>query len=445
MKATLSASAILVVFLTGCSNITMPCGEIAKAQTSAKEPRANEKKDQAKAAEEPSYNGRSLSEWIVRLKALTNAERAEAALSLGQMGKQAQKAVPALIAALSDDSWNDDFVLCRAAVALSKIGDRGPNVLKALGDALADRHPSVRATAATSLDILDDQSPSVVQALTEALNDGDSMVRATAAHALWKLTRDPVVIPILIVTLRDENLEVRGVSARALGKVGPVTPEVAPALVEACKRAHEELEQVIFLPKPNTTEQTVRRLPTPASYEDSFRQLHGRKVWLPVLFRQLYGRKVWTDIIVALGEMGTQAEPALPILCDAIEKGDQAALDVIGRLGPLAKKAAPALRKLLANVGGLTSTRDICIDLRLPARAMKYMKYKAADLIYVKAARVLAQVDSDAKVEALNVLADLYLSGDEFVRESAAAAFRAVAPGESLPTTWTEVEQRFPR
>jgi len=75
------------------------------------------------AEEEPTYDGKTITEWIEALEDKDVAVRKSAAEALSRIGPDAKAAVPSLIQALKDKEW---FVHEAAAKALKKIrGEEG--------------------------------------------------------------------------------------------------------------------------------------------------------------------------------------------------------------------------------------------------------------------------------------------------------------------------------
>src|SRR5688572_30502900 len=71
------------------------------------------------AQDEPSYEGKTLKEWIALLKHKDAFQRQDAAFAIGQLKFKAKEGVPALIEALKDKEAN---VRAEAADSLGRIG-----------------------------------------------------------------------------------------------------------------------------------------------------------------------------------------------------------------------------------------------------------------------------------------------------------------------------------
>ena len=96
--------------------------------------------------------GKSTGEWVEQLHSRDSAQRLHAAKALGDRGKEAPVAVPALADALKDE---DAFVRREAAHSLGKFGPEAKPAATALAVALRDRKPDVRKAAAESLKNID--------------------------------------------------------------------------------------------------------------------------------------------------------------------------------------------------------------------------------------------------------------------------------------------------
>ena len=111
--------------------------------------------------------------------------RATAADTLGDIGKPATDAVPALIRALEDES---EWVRRNSVNALGTIGAGMDGSIAALKDA----HPLVRSSAVSALirtcKAIDGRADAAVQALSEVMyNDEYAIIREYAISALEQL------------------------------------------------------------------------------------------------------------------------------------------------------------------------------------------------------------------------------------------------------------------
>ena len=175
--------------------------------------------------------------------------RANAATALGKIGEGASKAVPALINALRDQ---DKYVRRDAAEALEKIGT--PRTIKTVKDryrvviplgwtgsedevpaliqALQNENKDVRVNAVVTLGQI--ESEDVVPVLIEALQDQDEWVRVNAAWTLGQRGKSASkAVPILIKALQDQDEWVRASAAMALGEIGESASKAVPALINA--------------------------------------------------------------------------------------------------------------------------------------------------------------------------------------------------------------------
>lgn len=143
--------------------------------------------------------------------------RAEAARALGETGDQ--DAVPALFAALKDDSWMVRAAAVEATYSLvcGSACDRDAIDATQLVAALRDKSVEVRARVANLLRKF--PSPQVVQALIICMKgDSSPIVRATAANALGGLA-DRTATPALCEALRDSAEEVQEQALMALNTI----------------------------------------------------------------------------------------------------------------------------------------------------------------------------------------------------------------------------------
>jgi HEAT repeat protein len=200
---------------------------------------------------------RAVRHWLEMADSPDDDTRAEALYEIGAMGPDAGEAVPRLAQILSQSDSPRDRI--QASLALSKMAP---------------------------------VSRPAVTALTGALKDGDGFVRMNSAMALGELHTDArAAVPALIEALKDKanqtNLNtfvhtIQEQVALALGRASAGTAEAVPALTEALEKVRAD--------KPKIAD------PGAAS------------------IHQFTSFRAKIALTRALGEVGPEARPALPLL-----------------------------------------------------------------------------------------------------------------------------------
>jgi HEAT repeat protein len=173
----------------------------------------------------------ALSEALLDPEDLETRDRAAWALLL--FGQDAEPVIPALIAALSDDSSPPRRcgppIGGLAAKALKNIG---PPAVPALLRALRTSSVADRKRVIDVFESMGPQARASVPALRDALQD--EAVCVEAAFALWKIEpKNDATIPALIRCLRGQDLDNRREAAWMLSHIGPDAREAVPALLAA--------------------------------------------------------------------------------------------------------------------------------------------------------------------------------------------------------------------
>jgi HEAT repeat protein len=325
--------------------------------------------------------------------------REAAAEALGEIGAPA---VPGLLAALRDADWQ---VRRAAAAALREIGDAAavPGLLAALGDADAN----VREAAAAALGEIGDAA--AVPGLLAALGDADWRVRRAAAAALGEIG-DAAAVPGLLAALRDAEEDVRRAAAAALGQIG--APAV-PGLLAALRDAEED----------------VRRAAAAALGEI------GDAAAVPGLLAAL-GDASWYVREAAAAALGQIGAPAVPGLLAALRDADanvrEAAAAALGEIGYAA--AVPGLLAALRDAEwsvrevAAAALREIGDAAAVPG-LLAALGDANAD-VRRAAAWALGQIGNAAAVPGL--LAALG-DADADVRQAAAVALREIGDAAAVP------------
>lgn len=388
-----------------------------------------------------------------------------AAEALGYWGPK--EAVPALAAAAKDDPQGQ--VRYAAARALGRIGSVSPEAIAALKAAAKDKEELVRDAAKEALKSFEAQlarstdvpdlvaslkytepffrqaaarrlgkvgpiSPETMAALKAAAKDEDEQVRQAVQEACRSIaerlqhrpTREDV--PLLIANLKDAEISVRMDAAHSLEKVGPPAIDAVPALVAASSDPQVRVRSaaVSALGKvASISAETIGALK--AAAKDADEQVRKAAQQACASIGERLERNAHIDDVPLFVNSLKHTEPFVR----------QAAARALGRLGPLAAKAVPALA---------AASRDPEAQVRLavvyalgkagsmtpPALAALKAAAKDEDAQVRKAAQeawpqIEALVVSTATVDdAPNYVASLK-SPEAFVRRVAARALGKVA------------------
>jgi HEAT repeats len=156
--------------------------------------------------------------------------------ALGGFGTNADVAIPSLEKLAKHPNG---FVRRWAIFTLGRVGPKRTNAIPTLIAALQDNEISplpgssarVRETAAEVLGQLGPQAQAARLELRKLLTDADAGVRREVAIALWRITGDRDVLPILIGQLK-KNEDCKSIIA-VLGEMGPVAKPAVPAIKDA--------------------------------------------------------------------------------------------------------------------------------------------------------------------------------------------------------------------
>ncbi len=199
-----------------------------------------------------------LPDLIRGLRNPTPDVRTRAARSLGRLGTLARDAMPLLVHALHDAEpavreaaaqamgqmgpdalphlvamlhHPDKYVRRNGVWALGKLGSVALGSLPALCESLRDADPRVASGAAQALGGLGERAVEAIPGLTEAMRGTNIVLCRLASKALSEIGRP--ALPTLLTHLRHRDPFVRGEAALALGWIGPAAAAAVPGLIES--------------------------------------------------------------------------------------------------------------------------------------------------------------------------------------------------------------------
>jgi HEAT repeat protein len=210
-------------------------------------------------------DGAEVRELIANLQNADSDVRRAAARELGELGTEAQPAVPALSKALRD---RDTFVRRYAAEALGKIG---PGAKPAIGELSLLLNDERREVQLAAIDALGQMGPASIQALISAVKDPNKhpAIRRKAAQGLGRIglpARGAVPALTDILTAR-----VRGPKNNKGKTDDDIRPDVATALGKVARR--EDTAAIEALRALSEGKQRNRALKKAAG--DALRQITG--------------------------------------------------------------------------------------------------------------------------------------------------------------------------
>jgi HEAT repeat protein len=276
---------------------------------------------------------------------------------LGQMGKEAMSATPALLLLRQ---CGDDEVRQAAEEVLNFLKPTKPQLVTEFTKALDHPNHSIKLLAIRHLGGYKADADPATKALARCLSDEDSVIREAAAMALAEIGGSAAeAVPALAEAARDPDTKSATAAVIALGVLGknrrealmalvdclgtpaPVGVSAEDALVAWGADAVPQLQQIVDGRNPAARVRAIRALGRigPAA-----------KDAVPRLVRAMFDDDlaVQTSASEALGRLGPTAVPAL---VDALKARDPAirrrSAEALGSLGPVAAEAAAGLAKAL--------------------------------------------------------------------------------------------------
>ncbi|QEL19535.1 HEAT repeat domain-containing protein [Limnoglobus roseus] len=371
----------------------------------------------SRAADDPSFNGRTLTEWMAVLKddSLVRKRRA-AVVSLGQMmsgNAEAQtKAIPALARALK----NDSNAALRGQVA-NLLGQQPVEVaaqfLPDMAEALRnEKDADVRKEISLAVGHYGKLSASVVLPLIDVLKDTAAPARAAAADALGRIGKDARrAAPTLVPLAADADRAVQYAAVFALGRIDPDDSESASIAILA------------------VLEKEMTRGPKAATLGAGIGGFTGATA------RDM---EMATAAIVSLGLLGEKSPDVVKAVAKFLPDADpelrQLAALTLGKFGIIGRVASAELRKAFE--------QDADKLVRAYALNSLCSSYgaEAKELIPALAARLKADDDYEVRVAIAQQLGGMGPSGKDAipalrearrdsqlkVREAAAFAIRQI-------------------
>jgi HEAT repeat protein len=294
-------------------------------------------------------------------------------------------------------------------------------------------------------------------ALTKAMESKDQFLRVVSAWALAQLEPDNSELVLrsarqIIEGLKSKDDNVRHAAARALAESNAPSEIVAPALVEALRKADEAMINQAVDALASLGAKAVPRVLRGLKNEALRKlaaQIIGRigpeaKDAVPALVEALVSSdddEYRREIQFALGAIGPEAAGATPALIKALADDNEelrhSACYVLGKIGPAAKQAAPALEKNLNSDDKFLRLVSVWALLRiLPGEAriaqlatplLTQALQDEREMVRAEAASALGDIGEIAKptIPALNKALD---DPSPAVRAAAAEALKKLAP-----------------
>lgn len=313
------------------------------------------------------------------LKEPNNPVRNQVIFVVTRMRGDAREAIPALVELLDD---KEAYLVTSAANALSQIG------------------PAASAAAAPKLAKLlqglnDQQSYTAFSALKKIKGDAKVVVPAVATYLEARNLRSnpnqfgnwnqglellagygkdaSAAVPLLVKQLDHENTNFRWLCIRALARIDPNAAKPAlPTIKEAVKTRTYGMEPagIWFRIEPSNPEPLAKLLatfknPMERGFRNAAMMALGdlgplAKSALPLVRDCLKDADIYTRLRAAmtLWQIEGDLKEGMPILLAAVEdpmvQYRQTAISMLGHIGPAAKEALPALRKIAQGTDGAT-------------------------------------------------------------------------------------------
>ena len=297
-------------------------------------------------------------------------DRADAARQLGQFGSEAAGAVPAIVELLKAE---DDYV---------------PRFAGGFDGLISH---SIRGAAAIALGDIGPAASDAIPALVDALNDPSEFVRICSASSLYLIGHDKDnMIKYLVDRLRQEtptqmNMDLLGAIADHLGRIGPDASAALPKLKELANYDHHlvsgparnaiiriegSAESVIAILIQQLQTGDEERRKDAINTLSGLRGAHDISKAVPALVDILdetngYEAYRLCETLVFVGGFNEKVTSAIIRQIEDREDYYISCMLLLPRIGPEAKAAMPALKKLIENDfgGGFSSAATVYAEL----------------------------------------------------------------------------------
>ncbi len=295
----------------------------------------------------------------------TASIRASAAMAIGKIGPRARSAVPAVLESVSHSGQGPFFG--ETGLVTEVVKGIGPVATPELIAAL--EIPAIRVPAAWGLGQLGVAAKGAAPRLRILMTGPPGkariayggIARNAFARSLWRIDRDPAVVPVLIELIGDDDYLIQAGTFDVLTEIGPEAQAAVPRLVQALNHKNQFVRQSAAKvlgrigPAANASISALEK--TLGDPEMSTRIEAATALWrvahskAAVVALAAEARKIEdpssTFAVTALGEIGPAAETAIPALIEALGQesifGKALAAEALGRIGPKAKAAIPRL------------------------------------------------------------------------------------------------------
>jgi HEAT repeat protein len=330
-----------------------------------------------------------------RLSVETNDLRFDWLHALRGMGPKAAAAYPSLLPFLNDPDSRMRIATC---LVLVEINPDDKNTANAILTLLRDPEFEVREAATRAIMETSAGGDDIVLALRSVVGDHNGEIQVQAAATLYKLTKDPGALDILVKALQSTDRDLSSRAAISVGDVKADADEIIQALEKACKHdddyaAHRAFSALRALGRKGvlsllkfheSTDESLRKgaaielqwlegdsVLTADEINPYFKRKHPEaiiaasnlaamlgpeaKLCVPNLMTAMKhdDENVRIAAAKALGAIGADSSPAVEILAHSLKSTNAleqiAAANALSVLGDEAKSASPAIQETMKN------------------------------------------------------------------------------------------------
>jgi HEAT repeat protein len=351
---------------------------------------------------------------------------------LGQIGTENDQVARELLHVL--DSDEDAGNRIEAASALEKIAPRSEEFANDLIKAAKhDGNFEVRVRAMNALGRIGPPANAAIPFLITAIKEEHAVpARVAAVRSLVTIAKGDDLVPIFVAALQhDANGAVRSAAAESLGKIGTHAPTAA----EALKKSLADKDCSVRI----AAAEALSKI-DPQNMQGIHMLIETLKTKDKAMFREGRYGAMSHDAIAALGRIGPAAKAAVPALIAAVKEEDSdpdhltaaAAIQTLGKMGPAAKEAIPLLTELLKrnfilSDAAIEALQELGPEAKSAIPALTHEMKSAVGWRRVRAALALCKIDGQGS-QYVPVVVECLKDSDPTTRFGAAHALGTIGP-----------------